>query len=321
MAQILTLACCGLYIPQSFLTPGIKDPAAMLEGQKGSFLSIPIWGMAMGFIKLSVGLTLLRIQSNVWYKIFIWVNVALACGYALGNMFFILFSCIPLSAAWGDFANPEDATCLPPSSIRIASVTGAVVSVSTDVMLSLAPISFLWNLKRPLRERVVLGFLMGLGLLAGVSSIIKNLMIADFGKPGLDMHAMNVSISTWTSLEMLLGIIAACIPFCKPAIESCFSSVGISISNTKPLSNATPGYAAYQRADGRDAFRSNQPGPVSSTNTKNQYESEEDLVKTGDAVELQPGAGIRKHTDIRVHTTEADGERPRGPGPQDKYYV
>ena len=196
-------------------------------------------------------------------------------------------------------------------------MTGAVVSVSTDVMLSLAPISFLWNLKRPLRERLVLGFLMGLGLLAGVSSIIKNIMIADFGKPGLDMWAMNVSISTWTSLEMLLGIIAACVPFCKPAIETCFSSVGISISNTKPMSNATPGYAAYQRADERDAFRSKQA--ASSTNTKNQYESEDDLVRAVDAVEMQPGAGIRKHTDIRVHTTDVEGEHPRGP--QDKFYV
>ena len=154
-------------------------------------------------------------------------------------------------------------------------------------------------------------------LFRSVSSIIKNLMIADFGKPGLDMWAMNVSISTWTSLEMLLGIIAACIPFCKPAIETCFSSVGISISNTKPLSNATPGYAAYQRADGRDAFRSKQA--ASSTNTQNQYESEEDLVKTAGAVELQQGAGIRKHTDIRVHTTEAEVEVPRAP--QDKFFV
>ena len=286
----------------------------MMEGQKGSFLSIPIWGMAMALIKASVGLTLLRIKSNVWYKTFIWTNMGLAGAYGVGNMFFILFSCMPLSAAWGDFANPDDATCLPPTSIRIASVTGAVVSVSTDVLLSLAPVSFLWNLKRPLRERVVLGFLMGLGLLAGVSSIIKNTMIANFGKPGLDAAAMNISISTWTSLEMLLGVIAACIPFCKPAIESCFSKIGISISNTKATSNATPGYAAYQRADGCDAFRPKQA--ASGTNTQNQCNSEEDLVKDG--VELQAGPGIRKHTDIRVHTADAEEERPRGL--QDKFY-
>ncbi|KAK1828735.1 hypothetical protein QBC39DRAFT_312554 [Podospora conica] len=318
VGYILTLACFGLYVPQSFLTVGFKSPEAILEGQKGSFLSIPPWCMGMAFIKLSVGLTLLRIQSGTFYKAFIYINVALAASYGIGNALFVLLSCRPLSAAWGDFGN-GDSTCLPPSAIRIASVTGAVVSVTTDVGLSLAPISFLWNLKRPLRERLVLGFLMGLGLLAGISSIIKNVMIADYGKPGVHTWAMSVSISTWTELEMLLGVIAACIPFCKPVIESCFSKMGISISNTKPaITNPSPGYAglAYQRADNRDTFRSKQA--ASSTNTKNQYESEEDLVK--DAVELQvPGAGIRKHTDIHVTSAVEDGGHVRVP--QDKYYV
>ncbi|KAM7220114.1 hypothetical protein V8F06_004442 [Rhypophila decipiens] len=315
IGYILTLAACGLYIPQAFLTPGEKSPAALLEGQKGSFLSIPIWGMAMAFIKISIGLTLLRIDTSLFFRIFVWANIGLAASYGFGNLWFILFSCQPLSAAWGDFADPESATCLPPSAIRIASVTGAVVSVSTD---------FLWNLKRPLRERIVLGCLMAMGLFAGISSIIKNLIIADFGKPGLDMWAMNISISTWTSLEMLLGVIAACTPFCRPVFESCFSAMGISLSKSKTGgSGVTPGYghhgvasSGYQRANEQDAFRSKTTTISTSTKQLDRSESDEDLV--AGAIEMQPQGMIRKQTDI--HVQSARGDDSDGPD-QKRYYL
>lgn len=178
---------------------------------------------------------------------------------------------------------------------------------------------------------------MALGLLAGISSIIKNLIIADFGKPGLDMWAMNVSISTWTALEMLLGIIAACVPFCRPVLERCLSSVGLSISKSKPTAisggGATPGYAAgvgvssggYQRANERDAFRSGHGGmgmmTTSSKNMDRSESDEEDLA--GVAIEMQPGVGgqgqgIRKHTDIHVHSSVVDDTGHPG---QSKYYL
>jgi len=63
----------------------------------------------MAFIKASVGLTLLRTQSGVWYRAFVWTNIALAGAYGFGNMWFILFLCWPLAAAWGDFADPQAA--------------------------------------------------------------------------------------------------------------------------------------------------------------------------------------------------------------------
>ena len=314
--QILTLAAFVLLRPHAFLTNAEpKSPSTLLAAQKGAFLSIPIWGMAMAFIKASVGLTLLRIQTSAWFKAFVWLNVAVAAAYGFGNMWFILFSCQPLSAAWGDLADPESAKCLPPSAIRIAAVTGAVVSVLTDVLLSLMPITFLWNLKRPLRERIVLGCLMAMGVLAGISSVVKNLIIADFGKPGLDMLAMNISISTWTALEMLLGVIAACTPFCKPVLERCLSALGVKLTSSKPATGATPGYAAYQRADERDTFRSKQ----ATSSSKNHDDSEEELVAA--AVELQPGvSGISKHTEIQIHSAQAEDEGGGHPDHR-KYYL
>lgn len=142
-------------MPQLFLTPGTKSPSAVIEGAKGAFLAIPVWGMSMAFIKASIGLTLLHIQQSLYFQIFVWANIALAGGYGFGNMWFILFSCRPLSAAWGDLADPTEANCLPPSSLKAAALTGAVVSIVTDIskparsnlLLRRTRVLILWNLQ------------------------------------------------------------------------------------------------------------------------------------------------------------------------------
>lgn len=80
----------------------------------------------MGFIKASIGLTLLEIQNQRWFQVLIWTNIAASAAYGFGNMWFILFSCRPLPAAWGDFADPTKAQCLPSTYIRKAALAGAI---------------------------------------------------------------------------------------------------------------------------------------------------------------------------------------------------
>ncbi|KAK8118463.1 uncharacterized protein PG998_003089 [Apiospora kogelbergensis] len=292
----LTITDWGLFMPQMFLTPGTKTPDAVLEGAKGAFLAIPVWGMAMAFIKASLGLTLLHVKQDYWFQGFVYTNIALAGVYGFGNMWFILFSCRPLEAAWGVFSEPGTTTCLPPSSLKAAALTGAVVSIATDIMLSLAPISFLWNLKRPRRERVVIGFLMSLGLLAGVSSLIKTLLIQKFGDPGVDGPALNFTISTWTVLEQLLGVVAACTPFCKPVFEKCLRSLGV------PLTRSGGGGGGGHSS-----------GAITTTRRRSKFESDEDPL----TIEMEAGlsssesagsaadavsARIYKRTEVHVVT-------------------
>ncbi|KAK8091246.1 hypothetical protein PG994_000751 [Apiospora phragmitis] len=275
LGYALTIADWGLMMPQMFLSPGTQSPSAVIEGARGAFLAIPVWGLSMALIKASIGLTLLHIQESFCFQAFVWANIAMAGGYGFGNVWFSLFYCQPLEAAWGDFSDPN-AACLSPSALKSAALAGAIVSISTDIMLSIAPITFLWSLKRPFRERVVIGFLMSLGLLAGVSSLVKILLIQKFGTSrDDDGPALNVAISTWTVLEQLLGVIAACTPFCKPLFEQFLRTLGVSLTRTDRRpgagpNNSTPARANYQRATENDTFRSQ------ITATRSKFEPEED---------------------------------------------
>ena len=222
-------------VPQMYTSPTLLTEEERVHAGKYGFLAIPVWGVAITLIKSSIALTLLRIQPNVlWWRIFLWTIIAIMAIYGVGNTFFILLQCRPLEAAW----NPAilavvDGTCLPVLGIHIMSNIGSAINIASDVLLSLAPIMFLWKLKRPFREKVIVGCLMGLGLFASIASIFKTIAVSKFSNPGVDMWALTNSLATWTALEQLVAMIAASAPFLKPVVQPVLHKFGLSLSGTR----------------------------------------------------------------------------------------
>lgn len=222
-----------------FTTARLLTHEQMLNARKYAFLAIPIWGVAMTFIKVSIAMMLLRIQPNImWWRIFCFFVMALQIVYGVGNTFFILLQCRPLEAAW----NPAilavvDGECLPQQGIHIASNIGSGINIATDILLSLAPTLFLWKLKRPLREKILVGLLMAVGVLASIASIVKATLVKNFGTAE-DAWTLTNSIATWTALEQLLAMIASSAPFLKPLVQSALHRMGLTLSDTR----AAPSY-------------------------------------------------------------------------------
>ena len=200
----------------------------------------------MTCIKISIALTLLRIQQDLWWKIFLFFIIGIQAAYGIGNTFFILLQCRPLAAAYDLSITPKQ--CLPPSAILIASNLGSAINITTDFSLSLAPIAFLHKLNRPLREKVLVCLLMGMGLLASISSIMKTVVVQSFADPTLDTWAIGISICTWTALEELLALLAACIPAQKPLLQRFLGYIGIDLTTKHPA------YPSYYRATGPGTF-------------------------------------------------------------------
>ncbi|VUC27283.1 unnamed protein product [Clonostachys rosea] len=221
-------------IPQMYVTPQLLTHEERINARKYAFLAIPVWGIAMTFIKISIAMMLLIIQENIlWWRIFCYFVMGLQGVYGVGNTFFILLQCRPLEASWNVAILKEvGGSCLPSIGINIASNIGSGINIATDILLSLAPTLFLWKLRRPLREKILVGCLMALGMFASVASIIKAMLVKEFGKAP-DAWALTNAIATWTALEQLLGMIAASSPFLKPLVQSALQLMGVSINDSK----------------------------------------------------------------------------------------
>ncbi|KAK4641692.1 hypothetical protein QC761_512880 [Podospora bellae-mahoneyi] len=230
---ILAIADWSLLFPLMVPKPGYIPFSRGTEAGKHSWLAIPVWGLAMTCIKISIALTLLRIRgSERKWRVFLYTIIVILAIYGIGNTIFCLaIACQPLQAAW-DVLTPGG-RCVPVEIMKAVSDLGSGINITTDLLLSLTPITFLRKLNRPLRERVFVCVLMGMGLLASVSSIVKTVIIKDWGDPTAevdDWWAMGVSICTWTALEQLLGVLAACVPAMKGVFQRCLGGLGVDIT-------------------------------------------------------------------------------------------
>jgi hypothetical protein len=214
---------------EMFMTPQLLSFPVATNSMKLAYLAIPVWGCSMTCIKISAALTLLRIpQSKIW-NIGLYFITGLQSAYFIGNTVFIFVACQPLQGIWG--LSVTDARCLGPRASQIASNVGSAINVTTDVLLSLAPMVILWNLRRPLRERILVCALTGVGLFASISSLVKTVIVQQWGDPNVDTWALAVSIATWTILEQFLAVLAACSPSIKGPLQRLLGSFGVLLTS------------------------------------------------------------------------------------------
>jgi len=225
--QCFTIADWVMLQLKLFMTPeSISIPEASTT-MKLTYLAIPVWNAAMTCIKVSVALTLLRIPVNRLWTAFLCAVAGLQVAYFIGNTVYIFMECRPLAAMWDLAGEITDATCFGPGAVRIASNVGAGINITTDMTLSLAPMVVLWRMRRPLRERILVCGLMAIGLFASAASIVKAVLVREWGNPQVDPWALGAAIGTWTILEQLLAMLAACSPSLKGPLQRLLGRFGI----------------------------------------------------------------------------------------------
>lgn len=126
-----------------------------------------------------------------------------------------------------------------------------------DLILSLMPIRLIRTLHRSTSEKLLIGVLMALGLVATAVASIKMTTFNDFGK-GDPMQA-TVRPSTLAKLEEVVGIIASCLPCLKQPAEHILRKFGVlkehqltrpSFVNTVPLPDMPKGQDERSNSEG-----------------------------------------------------------------------
>jgi hypothetical protein len=101
----------------------------------------------------------------------------------------------------------------------------AAVYIVMDFTLSLMPIRLIRTLHRSTSEKLLICFLMSLGLLATAIACAKMTIFTNFGKG--DMMQATIMPSLWAKLEEQVGIIASSLPCLKNPAENLLRKIGI----------------------------------------------------------------------------------------------
>ncbi|PVI01940.1 hypothetical protein DM02DRAFT_486339, partial [Periconia macrospinosa] len=208
----------GLGRQTSYVSPPNRKKAIHFQ-----IISGVLWVISVGMCKISVAIMLLRFKQERRWKLFLYSLILVLLAGTIAICFISLLQCRPLAIMW----DPKivGAKCWDPKHRQIQVSVASIFVIVTDFILSVLPITFIRQLHRPLREKIILCFLMGLGLVASGAGIAKTVLLKKYrNKPDLLWVTMDFVILSF--LEQQLGIIAGSLPCLKAAFERTLTRFG-----------------------------------------------------------------------------------------------
>ena len=137
------------------------------------------------------------------------VMIALVACQAVANVLVCIFQCDPIPAAW-------DQTILNKRCVNINAfyLANAATNITTDVITYCLPWNTVRKLQVPKRQKMAVATMLGLGLFACVSSIIRITYIPQMLTSD-DPTWVITGAMYWSVIEINIGILAASIPSFK----------------------------------------------------------------------------------------------------------
>jgi hypothetical protein len=195
--------------------------------QRLAFISFQLWTFAFCCIKISTLSTLLRFKEKLWWRVLIIGLIITQIGFTLADSIFQLANYSILSSE--DCALNPDAPC-----IRIYAVLlyiEASFQITTNIVVSLLPAVFLAQLRRPVWEKILIGLMMSMCLVASAFSIRKTILNNSFADPNQNVADVTVAWFNYNSAELFIEIAAACIYGLKPSFFHMLQTIGFTVTN------------------------------------------------------------------------------------------
>ncbi|KAK4158725.1 hypothetical protein QBC43DRAFT_273835 [Cladorrhinum sp. PSN259] len=235
----------------------VKASKLIFLGQFPSF-----WAVALG--KIAIAFLLMRLKTGRAWHIFLYSMCAVQVGTATVATVMPLVRCRPVSVAWQYKTDVQD--CWPIHYITIAIYVRSAIGIISDVIFALIPLTFLGNIRRSLRERMLVAFLLGLGVFTAAIVGVKLTFASRYGR-AKDSLWDSVTLVTWSILEDEMGIIAGTLPCLKSPFEKMLRRVGLLGSSGEHSENSTRSYALNALDPRRKLFHRRQPLDSSSQQT------------------------------------------------------
>ena len=201
------------------------EPTHLNEAMKYWSIWPPTFIVAVCLTRISICCFLLRIFNvKTAWLIGLYAMIVFILVTDIPTFVFIFISCNPFEKQWKVTVLGR---CWGPDVTTNVGLYNGVVSQFIDWVLATLPIVFLWDMLLSVRAKVGVCILIGMGFFTGVTSIVRTVMtkrVIEAGKTS-DFTWIGVDLRVWGQLEILIGIIAACIPAAKPFYTKAVSSL------------------------------------------------------------------------------------------------
>jgi hypothetical protein len=131
------------------------------------------WSVAL--LKTSIAVMLLRFQWSRGWTWFLYFVISVQLMTAVFGTIMQSTRCVPLQGLWDPTVTEK--RCWSDEAFKIGMTVASVLVIITDIIYATIPLTFVRHIRRSARDRLVIMFLMSLGLFASAASIVKTVIV------------------------------------------------------------------------------------------------------------------------------------------------
>ncbi|CAJ0554201.1 Ff.00g127130.m01.CDS01 [Fusarium sp. VM40] len=195
----------------------IETEDAEVQALMWQALATATYILDMMFIKLSIGVFLLRLCVKKVYNWIIWVSLTIISIWSIVLFFWNLFQCHPVEMQW-DFRIKEG-KCVSADQIVSAAYAISVMTVVSDWLYALLPIPMLWSVKMTKQAKATVIVILGLGIFASVATLVRLRFLADLTDTD-DILFAGTDAMAWTLIEPGVAIVASSLATIRPLLRA-----------------------------------------------------------------------------------------------------
>ncbi|KAF9690697.1 hypothetical protein EKO04_011492 [Ascochyta lentis] len=167
--------------------------------------------MGIAASKASVALFLLRIVLRPWHIALLWSVIVTTTIFCTITTALLFFQCKPVAFLW-DQTIPGG-HC--PINFTDVGLSMGAWSASMDFVLAILPWPVVMGLNMKRKEKITIACGLSLGVFAGACSVVRTVELRTLASKANYVHDTSPML-LWSSSEICLSIICACIPVLRP---------------------------------------------------------------------------------------------------------
>ncbi|KAH8904863.1 hypothetical protein BR93DRAFT_938950 [Coniochaeta sp. PMI_546] len=174
-----------------------------------------VYVTALSLTKVSILFFYLKVFPGRGFRYCVYTLIGLNVCYAVVFDLLLAFQCNPIAGAWLSWDGTYHAKCI---SINLLGWSAAAINIVLDLAVITLPLPELFRLSMSLRKKIQIIMMFAVGFFVTFVSIIRLRSLVEFGNTQ-NVTQDYVETGYWSTIEVPVGIICACMP----AVRSLFS--------------------------------------------------------------------------------------------------
>ncbi|KUI55538.1 hypothetical protein VP1G_02965 [Cytospora mali] len=186
-----------------------------------------LYFLDLALMKTSLLFFYLRIFPKKPIRILLWCTIAFNAVWGVTFALILAFDCQPISYFWTYWDGEHVGTCLNTNAIGWAN---AAISIAEDIWMLAIPLSQLRSLQLHWKKKVGVAIMFCTGAFVTVISIVRLQSLITFANSS-NATWDNLPVSLWSTIEINVGIICACMPTMRLLLLKMFPKLSSTYRN------------------------------------------------------------------------------------------